>query len=208
MTCRDNRTIALFITAIVCAGAFSSGCGQGSSAKKFETDYPRTEADVLFDKGANQPPSLKTLYVMADILVAQGRDDQAEAVLTRILHEHPRFTPAYNSMAEIKMRKRRTDEAIKVLTEGLEVDSRDPVLLNNLGMCWMIKRRYKKALELFTEATGVNPQNTKYRANMAVALGFLGRDEEALALYSQILPEEQASHNLETIRAARDAPVK
>jgi Flp pilus assembly protein TadD len=208
MTRREHRTAVLFITALVCAGAFLCGCGQGRSAKKLETDYSRTEADLLFNKGADQPPSLKTLYVMADILVAQGRDDQAEAVLTRILHEHPQFTPAYNNLAEIKMRKRRIDEAVKILSEGLEVDSRDPVLLNNLGMCWMIKRRYEKALEFFTEAAGVNPQNTKYRANMAVALGFLGRDEEALALYGQILPEKQASRNLETIRAARDAPVK
>jgi Flp pilus assembly protein TadD len=208
MTCREHKNIVLFIAFLVCAGAFFCGCGQGRSAKKLETDYPRTEADALFDKGADQPPSLKTLYVMSDILVTQGRDDQAEVVLTRILREHPRFTPAYNSVAEIKMRKRRIDEAIKILSEGLEVDSRDPVLLNNLGMCWMIKRKYEKALKYFTEATGVNPQNTKYRANMAVALGFLGRDEEALALYSQILPEKQAIHNLKTIRAARDAPVK
>jgi tetratricopeptide (TPR) repeat protein len=69
----------------------------------------------------------------------------------------------------------------------------------------MIKRRYEKALNYFTQAAGVIPQNTRYRANMAVALGFLGRDDEALALYRQILPENQAVRNLEIIRAARNS---
>ena len=193
----------LFLTALICAAAFFCGCEQTVTAKKTGPGYPVSEADAAFEKGAEQPPSLKTLYTMADILVAQGRDAQAEAVLTRILNEHPRFSPAYNSLAELKMRQRRIDEAIKILSGGLEVAPSDAVLLNNLGMCWMIKRRYEKALEFFTEAAGVNPQNTRYRANMAVALGFLGRDEETLGLYRQILPENQAGHNLEIIRAAR-----
>jgi tetratricopeptide (TPR) repeat protein len=134
----------------------------------------------------------------------QGRDDQAEVVLTKIIREHPRFTPAYNTLAELKMRQRRTDEAIQILSGGLEMEAYDPVLLNNLGMCWMIKRKYEKALEYFTAAAGVNPQSARYRANMAVCLAFLGRDVEALSLYRQILPDKQASQNLQIIQAARD----
>jgi hypothetical protein len=38
---------------------------------------------------------------------------------------------------------------------------------------------------------------------MAVALGLMGRDEEALALFKQILPEERAAHNVELLRQAR-----
>jgi Flp pilus assembly protein TadD len=140
---------------------------------------------------------------MADILITQGRDDQAEVVLTKIIREHPRFTPAYNTLAELKMRQRRIDEAIKTLSAGLEADSHDSVLLNNLGMCWMVKRKYDRALDYFTRAAGVNPQSARYRANMAVCLVFLGRDAEAKALYQQILPDKQAGQNLQIIQAAR-----
>ncbi|MFH1371880.1 MAG: tetratricopeptide repeat protein [Planctomycetota bacterium] len=202
MDSRTRRAAILFLTVLICVAALVCGCGQTDAAKKSSPLYPASEADLAFEKGAEQPPSLKTLYTMADILVTQGRDDQAEVVLTRIIREHPRFSPAYNSLAEVKMRHRRVDEAVKILSKGLEAAPSDPVLLNNLGMCWMIKRQYEKALGAFTESAGVNPQNTRYRANMAVALGFLGRDEEALALYRQILPENQARHNLEIIRAA------
>ena len=41
---------------------------------------------------------------------------------------------------------------------------------------------------------------------MAAALGFMGRDDEALALYRQILPGNQATHNLEIIQSARGTP--
>ena len=189
---------------LIMVATFSSGCSKPITAQQSEMNLPTTQADQAFQKGADQPPTLRTLYTMATILAAQGRDAQTEAVLLRILREHPDFVPAYNDLAELKMRQRQIDEAIKILSKGLQIDSSDPVLLNNLGMCWMIKRNYEKALQMFTKAAGFSPQNTRYRANMAVALGFQRRDQEALALYRQILPEDQANHNLEIIRAARD----
>lgn len=197
----------LFLAAMVCVVTLVCGCSKEGAASnsKAKPEYSQSEADLAFDKGANQPPSVRTLYVMADILVKQGKDDQAEAVLMRIIHEHPQFTPAYNRFAELRMRQRRIDEAIKILSSGLEADSKDPVLLNNLGMCWMIKQKYDKSLKYFTEAAGVNPESTRYRSNMATALGFMGRDNEALALYCQILPENQAKHNLEIIQSSRGA---
>ena len=48
------------------------------------------------------------------------------------------------------------------------------------------------------------PENAKYRSNMAVALGLMGRDEESLALFKQVLPEDQANHNLSVLREARN----
>ncbi len=206
MTAQRLRIVLLFVF-ISLAGALICGCDKNSSDKQTQTNIPKSDADALFDQSANQPPSLKTLYVTSDILISQGRDQKAEVILTKINKEHPQFTPAYNSLAEIKMRSRKIDEAIKILSEGLKINSKDTVLLNNMGMCWMVKRDYNKALDFFTEAAGVNPQNTKYRANMAVALAFLGRDVEAKALYRQILTDKEAELNLETIKTARNAQV-
>jgi len=70
-------------------------------------------------------------------------------------------------------------------------------------MCWIIRREYEKALKMFTMAAGVLPENVRYRANMAVALGLMGRDEESLSLFKQVLPEDQANHNVDVLREAR-----
>jgi Flp pilus assembly protein TadD len=72
-------------------------------------------------------------------------------------------------------------------------------------MCWIIKRDYENALKMFTKAAGIMPENVKYRANMAVALGLMGRDDESLSLFYQVLPEDQAKYNLSILQEARSS---
>lgn len=150
------------------------------------------------------PPSAKTLYSMAEILAAQGKDRECEFVLRRCLQDHPRFTPAYNRLAELEMRQGRIHEAVDTLSAALQIRPRDPVLHNNLGMCLLLRKEYVSALEHFTAAAGLVPENEKYRANMATALGLLGRQEESLALLQQVLPGDMAQRNAEVLRKAHD----
>jgi Flp pilus assembly protein TadD len=67
----------------------------------------------------------------------------------------------------------------------------------------MLRNDYIKALNLFTQAAGLAPGNARYRSNMAVALGMMGRDQEALALYEQVLPKTDAQYNLAVLCRAR-----
>jgi serine/threonine-protein kinase len=161
------------------------------------------ESELKFQMQSDNPPTTKTLCAMADILATQGRDSECEYVLKRIIQDDPKFLPAYNKLAELQMRQGRTNAAIETLQHGLHVNPDDTVLLNNLGMCWIVRRDYENALEMFTKAAGLMPENVKYRANMAVALGLMGRDDESLSLFEQILPEEEASHNMSVLQKAR-----
>jgi Flp pilus assembly protein TadD len=152
----------------------------------------------------DRPPTAKTLYTMADMLAKQGRDSDCEFLLRRLISEYPEYSASYDALARLQMRKRLTTGAVRTLQRGLEVNPSDPVLLNNLGVCMLVRRDYGKALELFTVAAGIDAENTRYRANAAVALGLLGRYDESLALFRQVLPEEKALHNLEVVRRARE----
>ncbi|MHC4124148.1 MAG: tetratricopeptide repeat protein [Planctomycetota bacterium] len=190
-------------TSLGLAVVYLGACVEDSAWQRPKPNYSQSYADDEFKKGAERPPTAKTLYTMAGVMVNQGKDAHAEDVLRRLLRENPKFVPAYNSLAEIKMRQRKIDQAIQTLTKGLSISPGDPVLINNLGMCWMLRQDYHKALEEFTNAAGLKPENARYRANMAVALAFLGRDEEALSLYKQILPEDKAKYNLSIIQHAR-----
>ena len=147
----------------------------------------------------DRPPTAKTLYVMADILASQGRDRETQFMLERIIKEYPDFFSAYNSLAELQMRHRRIPDAANTLLAGLQVNPNDPVLLNNLGMCQLIRKDYEKSLEYFTQAAGLAPENTRYRSNMATTLVLLDRRQEALALYEQILPKEEALENIKIL---------
>ena len=185
------------------------GCDEQPANKRNVTKSKLgpTIPDDDFARGANRPPTTKTLYAMAKILISQGKDKQAEVLLRQIIKEQPGFMVVRNQLAGLLMRQRRVNEAIITISEGLVISPQDPVLLNNLGMCRLIKREYIQSLEKFTEAAGIQPENTRYRANMALTLLFLGRDDEALSLYKQILPEDQALHNIEVIKSSQEKMV-
>lgn len=178
-----------------------SGCTKSTSSMS-NMDSVLDNPELEFQKNANRPPTATTLYAMADILATQGKDSDCEYLLKRINQEYPQFFPAYNSLAELQMRQGRISEAIDTISIGLRIRPRNPVLLNNLGICWIVRRNYEKALEMCTRAAGVMPENARYRANMAVALGLMGRYEESLFLFRQVLPEDQANHNLSILQEA------
>ena len=182
---------------------FFGGCSESRSSGPI-TDSVLDNSGDGFQIQTDRPPTAKTLYAMADILATQGKDKECEYILKRIIQENPKFRPSYNSLAELQMRQGHINAAIETIRSALRIYPGDPVLLNNLGVCWIIRRDYEKALEMFNKAAGIMPENTRYRANMAVALGLMGRDEESLSLFKQVLPEDQASHNLSVLRQAKN----
>jgi len=195
-----NRFVLPLSGVFICVFYLVGCSGPARSMSNIKPTIDRSELD--FQSGRNRPPTAKTLYAMADILAAQGKDSDCQFILKRIISEYPQFFPAYNSLAELQMRQGRVNEAIDTISRGLSIHPGDPVLLNNLGMCRMVQKDYEKALEMFTKAAGIMPANTRYLANMAVALALMGRYEESLVLFKQILPEDQANHNISVLRQA------
>lgn len=199
------RKLLLFVS-IPMMSLLLVGCVANKSATTAAGPNRQIPMEDPFDP--DRPPTPKTLYVMSDILVAQGRDAQAEMLLKRVIEEAPAYLVAYNSLAELQMRNRRIPEAIKTLSAGLDNNPKDPVLLNNLGMCWLIRKEYAIALDYFTQASGIVPENARYRSNMATSLVLLGRRQEALSLYEQILPKEEALENIKILCDSIEPPVE
>ena len=197
---RVVKVISLCMVGFLCMLCVG-GCSESAGSRQ-NTDWATDKSDIEFQSQANNPPTAKTLCAMADILATQGRDSECEYVLKRIIQDNPKFLPAYNRLAEVQMRQGQTNAAIETLQHALAINPEDTVLLNNLGMCWIVRRDYETALKMFTKAAGIMPENAKYRANMAVTLGLMGRDEESLSLFKQILPDDQANHNLSILRDA------
>ncbi len=176
----------------------SGGCSESVSSSS--TMNPALSIqEHEFQNQTDPPPTSKTLFAISNILAAQGRDQECEFLLKRLIRENPRFLPAYNNLAEFQMRQGKTNAAIDTIEDGFRIDSDDPTLLNNMGVCWIVRGDYEKALEMFTKATGIEPESARYRSNMAVTLGLLTRYEESLSLFRQVLPEDQANHNLSVL---------
>jgi Flp pilus assembly protein TadD len=156
-----------------------------------------------WDSGANRSPESATLHSMARIYVAQGQDSQAEAALREILAEDPDFVPAYEELARLYVRRNLLDGAVAALQLGLQQHGNDPILLNDMGMCRLLQKDHASAAAYFTRAAALTPDDARPRANLALALALQGRDEEALALWQQIVPPDEAAKNLDIARAGR-----
>ncbi len=151
----------------------------------------------------DKAPNEQTMYSMAKLLAARGRDADAEVILAKLIAQHPEFMPAYADLAEGYVRRERIESAVEVLRAGIRRVPADAVLQNDLGMCRLLQRRYDEALDAFTAAAAGVPPDSRARANMAVALGMLGRFDESLAVYLQILPPADAHYNVAVLSEAR-----
>lgn len=157
-----------------------------------------------FASGTERPPSTNTMFALAQLLATQGQDRRAQLTLKRVIQLEPRYAPAYSELAELHMRHQRVKDAIATLEEGLSHCPDDPVLTNNLGMCYLTQGNHKKALKYFTRASGIKPHNARYRGNMAVVLGLMGRYEESLSLFQQVVSPLDAHRNLKILSEARN----
>lgn len=162
--------------------------------------------------GAERAPTVRTLHSMARVLAAQGRDGQCELVLRKLIDEHPDFMPAYVELAELYLRHDRGYDAVGVLREGARHGPDDPVVHNDLGLALLLGNDPRGALEHFDRAAELVPGDARSAANRAACLGLLGRYDEALEAYLEIVPAEDAHFNLgvlaesngDSVRAARE----
>ncbi len=183
---------------IICLICFS-GCSKSARSEKNGHLSPSRSTSGSA-KVSELRPTAKTLYVVANILASQGKEQNCETVMKRIVREYPDFSPVYKRLAELQLRQGRKKEAIKTMHAGLLINPEDTTLLNNIGMCWLICTEYENALKLFTKAAGIMPENMKYRANMALTLSLMGHYEESSSLFGQILPQKDADYNVNVIR--------
>ncbi len=187
-----GRLVTVLLTAMI-----TSGCTTVSQQSTLPLAEPWEAAS------ADRPPTASTLYRLARMLAATGKDPETEAVLLACLRRYPTFRLAFLDLAGLYVRHGKLDEAIDVLEQGLQRAPGDPILRNDLGMCWLFKGRYQHALDEFALAADAAPDDARFRANQALAAGMLGRYDEALAHYRQVMPLWEAHYNLALVCEAR-----
>lgn len=176
-------------------GAFLAGCASGQESSDGKLDY--------FDGGALKDPEPMTLVMTGRVLKSQGRLNESEYVLRRVIVEYPGFVPGYSELSELLLKDGRTGEAIVVLQQGTAEQPRDAMLHNDLGMCLLVAGDFIEAREAFDQARKLDMDEATYTANLAMVNGLLGNYDLAVELYLQVLPVSDAHTNVARLAEAQ-----
>lgn len=195
------------VLAVAASGCATSNGGHGKSrGARLAPHRPSAahgQRQRLQSEMPEPTPSGKTYYAMARILRAQGKYNEAEFLLLRVLREDPKSLAAYHDLATIEAKQGRVDDALAYLKMGLARFPDNSLLNNNTAVCLMLKGEYEPALTYINKALDVQPANRDYVANHALILALMGRDSEAQDAYARILSSEQTAHNMSVIESLK-----
>src|SRR5207253_3094625 len=125
--------------------------------------------------------------LLAELLLRQGRIDEAEEQFGSVLAGSPReFSAlALRGLGEVRMKQGRLDDAATYFTATLEIrpDSAESLFL--LGTVQLLAGRPAQALTALQKATALRPGQTAFLVHLAHALHETGQIAPARQLYRQ-----------------------
>jgi tetratricopeptide (TPR) repeat protein len=149
-------------------------------------DY-RTELALWEDTVLKRPGNARALAALGAIHQAEGRLDQALAVLTEAVRVAPRSAEAQNNLGNVWMKLGRWSEAADCFQQALALQPAEPFALNNLGNALLQLGRASEAIAQFEAALRAKPDFTEPRYNLANTLAQTGRLPEATVHYAEFL---------------------
>lgn len=191
----DTRRMIGLVAVICATGSLFCGCQSDPSKEDSSRSY--------FDGGALRAPEPKTIVLTGRVLSSQGRTEEAEFVLRRVVAEYPDYAPGYSELSELLIKDGRVREATVLLERGLVELPDNAMLHNDLGICRVIIEDFRQAATDFARARELRPDDAAYTANLAMAMGLQGHYDTAISLYREVIPFAEAHANVAVLAEAR-----
>ena len=84
------------------------------------------------------------------------------------------------------------DRAKTAYGRARELDPQNPDLLADMGYAAILRKDYVEAESLLRTSLSVSKSNPRAMSNLALAVGLQGREEECMALFRQVLGQDEA----------------
>lgn len=127
------------------------------------------------------------LFQSALAAFQQGRPDEAERGLARLLRKEPKNFPALNVMAVVLLSQKRYAEAEPHLKAALRINAASDATFYNYGLLLKALNRPDEALQRFTEALALNPRNAETLNNRGTVFSDLSDYPAAIADFDNAL---------------------
>ncbi|MBU4479652.1 MAG: fused MFS/spermidine synthase [Candidatus Omnitrophica bacterium] len=133
-----------------------------------------------------------------NVLVKEGRFDEAIKYFRRVLRFDPSFAEAANNLGNALASRGDMDEAMRYYEECLRIDPGFARAHNNLAIILIHKGRFEEAIGHYQESLRSEPQTAETHYNLGVTLAAMGRLDEAAKCYTEALrlkPELAEAHS-------------
>jgi tetratricopeptide (TPR) repeat protein len=157
---------------------------------------PAEAADEFRRAAGLDPDRMPAQYNLGVALEAAGDAAGAETAYRSALAADPRHEPARTDLGVLLLRRRAFDEAASVLCEPATAAVATPLLAYNCGLALAALERDAEALAPLRRAIALDPGHLPSRRTLGVVLERLGRREEAVAAFEEVLrraPDDPAS---------------
>jgi tetratricopeptide (TPR) repeat protein len=142
----------------------------------------------LWDQVLRVEPDSKTGHnYMANVLLEQGRPDEALAHYHRALSIDPTYAHAHYNLGNALRQGGKLKEAADEYRQALSFDANHKLAHQNLGGVLLLLGDLAGALNEYQKALRIDPEFAEAHYNLGVALARQGKTEEAAEQYRQAL---------------------
>ena len=141
--------------------------------------------------------SSATMVNYSEVLLRNGRLDEATVIVNRALELYPTSYEAHNNLGAILSLKGKYEGAMERYRESLSLYPNDVTTHNNLGNCLQKMGRREEAISEFREAVRINSAFPEAWGNLGSALMAEGKFREAGEAFRKVIryrPNDTMSH--------------
>jgi putative PEP-CTERM system TPR-repeat lipoprotein len=137
------------------------------------------------------PTDISVRSVLADLLLDNGRLDEAQKRYTEIVKLQPERAGAWNNLAWLLAQKGALDEALKNAEQAYALAPNDPQVMDTLGDILLRKGQNKKAVDILHKASTILPDSTTISYHLAKALAD-SNTKESKDILKKLLSKKEA----------------
>jgi tetratricopeptide (TPR) repeat protein len=141
--------------------------------------------EILTQADKDMPDTTEIKYDLAMLYERQGRMDEFEKLMKRVIELDPDNANAYNSLGYTYAdQNRNLDEAQDLLERALDLDPDSPYILDSVGWYLYRTKDYEAAIEYLERSYRMMP-TAEVAAHLGEVLWAVDRREEALRIWRE-----------------------
>lgn len=142
------------------------------------------------------PNDVKALNAMAMYYFKKGKIPAAKYLLSKAIAANPNAGEVYSNIGLVHLANNEPRDAIKAFGKALALNSNDGIAAANAGSIYVMEKDYNKAATVLAIAYNQGIKDVKTLNNYAVALTAVGKFDDASAIYTAAIKEQNNNREL------------